>query len=303
MDGRLRFGTTLAALGTVAVLVAGCPLKFEKEARDNSPPFTYFDVSPNDTTFSNEVFFSWIGTDLDSDVVAYQYQLVATDSAYYYTGGAGGRVVASLDPRPQDVGSPRQPGDPGYTEDDRTFERYSEQSLDNFQSFSDLEDGWYEMRARSIDDSGIPNGAPARFRFYVFFDDIPPSPVVIDPKPGTITPACGRIGSVTSWTFFITASDSSRNAGTPREALEFSYQLRARSAANCTTHLTDSFTEWTRFPSGGNPVEIGTTPPTLYTDLFDANCGWELTLRVRDPAGNVASVPCCISRGTGCAAR
>ena len=287
MSAPRRALPTLLAATAVASLVAGCPLDFEKEGTDNASPFTFFDSSPPDTTFSNEVFFSWLGTDQDSDVVAFQYQLVQTDALYYFSGGAQGEVLRSIDPR-ADIA----PGeDPAI---------WSDRSLDNFQSFVALDDGWYEMRARSIDDRDEPSESPARHRFFVFFDDINPVPVVIDPRPGSTAAACGRIGSTTSWSFFITASDSSRNAETPREALQYSYQLRGRSQATCTTHLTDGFTEWRNFPAGTEPVEIGTAPPTLYTDLFDANCGWELTLRVRDPAGNQAFTPCCITRGTGC---
>ncbi len=286
MSGPRRSLPTLAAFAGLCLAVAGCPFKFEKEPRENAAPFTFFDSSPPDTTFANEVFFVWLGTDRDSDVVAFQYQLVQTDSLYYFTGGAQGEVLTSIDPR-ENVSPGEDP------------DLWSERSLDNFQGFVELDDGWYEMRARSIDDLDKPSD-PARHRFFVFFDDINPVPVVIDPRPGTTTPACGRIGGATSWTFFVTASDSSRHAVTPREALQYSYQLRGRSSASCTTHLTDGFTEWRHFPPGTAPIEIGNAPPTLYTDLFDPNCGWELTFRVRDPAGNQAFAPCCISRGTGC---
>jgi len=270
------------------MLLAGCPFEFEKEPSENQPPFAFFNVAPPDTTFANEAFYSWLGTDRDSDVVAYQYQLVETDSLYYFSRGTQGRVLRSIDPR-REFASPDEP-----------TEIWSDRTLDNFTSFSELPDGWYEMRARAIDAGGTPS-PPAKARLYVFFDDIPPLPIIVDPRPGTSsTPACGRIG-VSSWTFFIDATDESRSQTTPRTALEYSYQLRAKSAANCSTHLTDAFTEWRPFPTGGLPIEVGNAPPTLYTDLFDVNCGWDLTLRVRDPAGNVASTVCCVARSAvGC---
>jgi hypothetical protein len=288
MFARGRSVATVSALAGLAALLAGCPLEWENEGGDNSPPFTFFDVMPNDTTFTNEAFFTWLGTDLDSDVVAYQYQLVETDSEYFFSDGQRGRVLRSIDPRRE------------YGAGGETAELWSEQVLDNSQSFSDLPDGWYEMRARAIDDAGTPSTAPARRRFYVFFDDIPPTPIIVTPRPGTQTPACGRI-NVNAWTFFLTAVDSSRSAVTPREQLQYSYQLRGLSVETCSTHLTDPFTEWTNFPAGADPVEVGALPPTVYSDLFDPTCGWELTLRVRDPAGNLATAPCCVSKAsTGC---
>lgn len=291
MSAGLRRAVTVSALLGLAALLAGCPFEFRKEGAGNSAPTTFFDVAPGDTTFSNEAFFTWLGTDLDSDVVAYQYQLVETDSLFYYTAGQQGHVLRSLDPRREFTGS--------ETLEDTYL--WSDRSLDNSQSFAELNDGWYEMRARAIDDAGQASTAPARYRFYVFFDDVPPTPVIIDPRPGSSNPACGRLPSgVSSWSFFLDAADESRNALTPRSQLEFSYQLRARSTVTCNTHLTDSFTEWMRFPSDGLPVEVGQVPPTIYTDLFDPFCGWDFTFRVRDPAGNVATVSCCVTQRTGC---
>lgn len=288
MTAGFRRAVTVAALGGLAAALAGCPLEFRKEGGDNAKPRTFFDVAPDDTTFSNEAFFTWLGTDLDSDVVAYQYQLVETDSVYYYAAGQQGRVLRSIDPRREFTGS-----------EEDTFV-WSDRTLDNSQAFSELNDGWYEMRARSIDDGG-QLGDAAILRFYVFFDDVPPSPIIITPRPGSSNAACGRLPEgVTSWTFFVDATDESRNATTPRTQLEYSYQLRARSSITCTTHLTDGFTEWRRFPTGGLPIEVGNSPPTVYSDLFDQFCGWEFTFRVRDPAGNVASIPCCITKTSGC---
>lgn len=283
-----RVGPTALALGGLALLLGGCPLEFRKPPEANSAPFTFFDTSPSDTTFQNEAFFVWLATDLDSDVVAYQYQLVETDSQYYFSAGQSGSILRSLDPPLES------------TDQAALNERWTERTLDNFQSFGDLEDGWYEMRARGIDDAGTPSNPPARRRFYVFFDDVPPTPIIIDPRPGTTQPACGRIPAVTSWTFAIDAFDESRNATTPRERLQYSVQLRGRSQAFCTTHLTDGFTDWTFFPPGTAFLVIGTSPPTQYTDLNDQECGWEFTLRVRDPAGNTASVVCCITKNFGC---
>ena len=39
-----------------------------------------------DIIFSNERFFQWIGTDEDSDVVAFQFQLVEVSEDYFLTG-------------------------------------------------------------------------------------------------------------------------------------------------------------------------------------------------------------------------
>ena len=287
MTAKLRGGLTVLALGGFASLLAGCPLHFENEPSANTPPVTFFDSSPSDTTFQNQAFFVWLATDLDSDVVAYQFQLVQTDSAYYYSGGQSGKVLRSINP-------------PLESNDQNALNNlWSERSLDNVENFADLDDGWYEMRARGIDDGGLVSNPPARDRFYVFFDDIPPTPIIIDPRPGTTDPACGRI-NVNAWWFAIDALDESRNATTPRTLLEYSYQLRGKSLATCTTHLTDSFTDWVTFPAGSSPIIIGTNPPTQYTDLDDPNCGWDFTLRVRDPAGNVATFVCCITHSFGC---
>ena len=277
---------TAMTLGGLAVMLAGCPLEFRGEDPTNAPPFTFF-VAPEDTTFKNEVSFGWLATDLDSDVVAYQFQLVQTDSVFYATAGDSGLVLKSIDP-------PLESDDQVALND-----HWSERSLDNFQTFSDLDDGWYEMRARGIDDAGSPSNPPARHRFFLFFDDIPPTPIIIDPRPGGTQPACGRI-TVTSWTFAVDAFDESRNATTPRGLLEFSVQLRGRSLNTCSTHLADGFTDWTFFPPGVPFVIIGVDPPTQYNDLTDPECGWEFTLRVRDPAGNVASAVCCVTRNQGC---
>jgi len=280
---RTRIFASLVALTGLTALLAGCPFEFEKETSENSPPFTFFDVAPADTTFQNQVSFRWLGTDLDSDVVAYQYQLVRTDEAYYFFGADSGHVLLSIDPR-----------------SDSPDVQWTERITDNFQSFVGLEDGWYEMRARSIDNRGAFSPA-ATSRFYVFFDDIPPAPRLVG-DPNSNRPACGRLpNGITSWTFFFTASDSSRSGGTPRSSLEYAYQLRAVSASTCNTHLSDPFTEWQFFPDDTDePIQVGNEPPTLYTDLLDPQCGWNFTVRVRDPAGQVASATCCISQTTGC---
>jgi hypothetical protein len=291
MTVRFRRGATAAAIGALVLLVAGCPLKFESAPGHDAAPTTYFEGSRADlpdTTFKNLVSLTWRSVDLDSDIAAYQFQLVQTDSTYYFSGGVSGRVLRSINP-------------PLQSDDQAALDGlWSPRSSNNSQNFPDLEDGWYEARARGIDDKGVPSD-PARYRFYVFFDDVPPIPVVVDPIPGTSTPACGRIPQTRSWTFWIDAGDSSRHAETPRDKLQYSYQLRARSAPpTCTTHLGDSFTEWRFFPAGNQPIEIGNDPPTQYSDLDDAECGWEFTLQVRDPAHNLSKTTCCISKTTGC---
>jgi hypothetical protein len=277
-----RLVGSVGAVAGLAVLLSGCPLEFQKETRTDSPPFTFFDTAPADTSFKDQVTFHWLGTDLDSDVVAYQYQLVQTDQHYYFFGPDSGQVLRSVDPR-----------------SDSPDVQWTARVTSSFQAFAGLEDGWYEMRARSIDSEGVPS-APANRRFYVFFDDIPPQ-VSIVPNPQGTSPACGRIGQRTSWRFFFTAMDSSRSGITPRSSLEYAYQLRAVNASNCNTHLSDPFTDWTRFPDDTNdPVQAGNTPPTLYSDLFDPQCGWSFTVRVRDPAGQVGTATCCIMQTIGC---
>lgn len=276
---------TLAALSLLAAALSGCPFEFEKERRDNSPPFTFFDSAPSDTTFSNAVFFRWLGTDLDNDVVAFQYQLVETDSDYFNNAGQDslpGEVLRSLDPV-------------NFTGE----QEWTERITINSRGFSDLQDGWYEMRARSIDETGAPS-PPAVLRFYVFFDDVPPLPVISGPPPPSARPACGRIDQATSWNFWFDASDSSRSAETPRLRLQYQYKLRALTASGCDSHLTDGFTPWVFFPDDTLSVNVGNAPPTLYSDLFNTNCGWEFTVRVRDPAGNTGSAVCCIARESGC---
>ncbi len=283
------FGTrTLASLAAVSALLAlgACgSLEFEKEDFDNSAPITFFDVAPPDTTFANEVSFRWIGTDLDSDVVAYQYKLVETDSLWYYDGGpaSAGSEIRIVAPLPEGRGA----------------DGWSERVTSNFEAFALLPDGWYEMRARSIDSEGASSDS-AVSRFYVFFDDVPPEVEIVGP-PGTTRSPCGRIGTSTAWTFWFNATDASRSSATPRSSLQYSYQLRARRTDNCSSHLSDGFTQFQFFPDDGDiPVEVGNALPTLYTDLFDGACGWVFTLRVRDPAGNTTTTACCISQTTGC---
>jgi len=281
VDRRTSTGLLLLLLGLLGVALAstGC-VEFEKQPKDNLPPSTFFNITPDDTTFRNEAFFQWIGTDLDSDVVAFQYQLVETDSLYFETGGLAGSVLQSIDP---------------------IEDRWSDRRTDNFRSFADLEDGWYEMRARSIDQEGLESPT-AVFRYYVFFDDIAPVPIIgtVDAQ-GNNNQGCGRIGSATSWVFQINASDESRRQVTPRQFIEYSFELRGRSQNNCSTHLADGFTDWTLFPPGVQPLTVGGSPPTQYTDLFDPLCRWDFTLRARDPAGNIGTVSCCITREGTCA--
>jgi hypothetical protein len=288
MKGSGRVAATVAALGGFGLLVSCGPFEFRKQDRENTPPFTFFNTAPRDTTYSNQAFFVWLATDLDSDVVAYQYQLVETDQAYFESAGQNGRVLRSVVPSLESA------------DQDALNNLWSDRTLDNAQTFADLDDGWYEMRARGIDAGGVASDPPARKRFYVFFDDVPPTPIVVTPRPGSQDPACGRIPPVTTWTFWIDATDESRNATTPRRLLQYSYQLRGRRQDTCSTHLTDGFTDWTYFPAGSGAIEVGLLPPTQYTDLQDPECGWDFTLRVRDPAGNVASFVCCITKAFGC---
>ncbi|MBZ0266779.1 hypothetical protein K8I85_01365 [bacterium] len=278
-----RLATSLAAVAALAALLSGCPLEWEKESSENAAPFTFFDFAPGDTTYSNQVSFRWLGTDLDNDVVAYQYQLVETDERYYFFGSDSGQVIRSIEPR-------------GDTSDTLWTERVT----DNFQAFSDLADGWYEMRARSIDSRGTESRT-ASSRFYVFFDDIDPS-ILLVPNPTNGLGPCGRIAPRTSWSFFIEVADSSRSGATPITALEYSFQLRAHRASDCDNHISDPFTDWEFFDEDAVfPFELGNRPPNEYDDLFDADCGWDFAARVRDPAGNSATVRCCISAGQdGC---
>lgn len=265
---RARATVGLLMLGVVFAL-SGCPLSIEKEQRDNAAPNTFFDSTPPDTTFQNEVSFRWLGTDLDSDVVAFQYQLVEVDSLYYFTNGANGTVIRSLDPRSES-------GE----------QQWTERVTDNFQTFRDLDDGWYEMRARSIDSGGQPDESPATKAFFVFFDDIPPVP--------EIRSTCGRIGALTSYVFEFTASDASRRATTPRSAIEYAVQLRSNSCSMCPEHCADSFTDWRRFPDNDveNLLTAGNSPPTVYSDLFSRPCVFTFTLRVRDPARLLSVTSC-----------
>lgn len=266
---RARLTAALIVLGLVLV-VSGCPFRFEEENRPNAAPNTYFDRSPPDTTFQNEVSFRWVGTDLDSDVVAYQFQLVQVDSLYYYTGGVQGTVLRSIDPR---------------SESPDTL--WSERVTDDFRTVRDLDDGWYEFRARAIDDRREADPTPATTLFYVFFDDVPPVPEIQN------DPRCGRIGSRTDYVFLVNATDASRNAITPRSRLEYSVQLRVSSGTSCLEHRADPFTDWVRFPDDtATPVLIGNDPPTVYQDLFSRGCTWTFTLRVRDPAGSIATTSC-----------
>ena len=134
----------LAGLLVCLPLLSGCPLKWEEEQTDNTPPFTFFARTPPDTSFTNTVSYEWTGTDADSDVVAYRFQLVETDSLYFATAGDSGAVLRSIVPRAE------------------TSEvLWTERQTDNFESFPNLADGWYECRAVSIDDEGAES-PPAR---------------------------------------------------------------------------------------------------------------------------------------------
>jgi hypothetical protein len=275
---------TGASLAWAGALLSGCPFQFEEEASENTAPNTYFEFAPPDTTFRNEVSYGWVGTDLDSDVVAYQFQLVQTDELYYFSTGAEGNVLLSISPH-------LVPGP--LEEEDRKFIRWGERQTENFKSFSDLEDGWYEFRARAIDEQGVVDGSPAATRCYVFFDDVAPVPIIVS--------GGGRLEGRTFTTFCVDAYDLSRSSSTPRELLQYSAQLRATSSTLCTQHLSDPFAAdndrqdgvedgWGFFPpESEGPLCIGEEPPFLYIDLFPPGCKWTFTLRVKDPAGLISS--------------
>jgi hypothetical protein len=249
---------SLAALVAAIAVFSGCPFEFESEPRPNAAPTTFFLLNPADTTFSNQMSFSWNGTDEDSDVVAYQYQLV-----YISQTNPDSPPEYSLDP-PNTTGA----------------EQWSARTTDDFRSFVDLDDGFYEMRVRAIDQQGTVDPDPARHKFYVFFDDIQPEVEITFPT----TP---RLNGQTSIVFTFNASDLSRNSETPRTNLEYSYQLRANSLTLCGSHLNDVFTDWVHFPSGDQAITVGNAPPTVYSDLFSIGCTWTFTVRVRDPANNI----------------
>jgi len=254
---------TLAALILLIAVLSGCPFSFESEPRPNAAPTTFFLGEPPDTTFQNQMQFSWNGTDQDSDVVAYQFQLV-----YFGPDSPAGPPIESIDP-------PNSTGE----------EEWTDRTTDDFHSFVELDDGFYEMRVRAIDQQGVADPDPVRHSFYVFFDDIAPEPDIIDPDGEGIRITAPRIK------FLFTASDQSRNKTTKRADLEYSYQLRATSLTACSSHTNDVFTDWKSFPSDTTQnVEVGEQPPTVYSDLFSNDCSWDFTLRVRDPANNIGTL-------------
>lgn len=240
-----------------------------EEVWDVLPPETMFVSTPGDTVFtSSPVAFQWIGTDPDGDVVGYQRKLLETDAVYFFTAGAAGEILRSVDPASTS-------GEAGWT-----------RAIDSFVLYSSLSDGFYEFRVRSVDDSRAVDWTPAIHRFSVFVDDSAPTPEIVS--------QCGTISPQTSYVFEITATDSSRSASTPRHLLEYSVRLRPTSSA-CPEHANDPFTLWTPFPDDTQtPVLIGNAPPTLYDDLFSAPCQWQFTLQVRDPAGNISAAYCTI---------
>ncbi|HMB69742.1 MAG TPA: hypothetical protein VKU85_10540 [bacterium] len=293
----VRRPAPILASATACALLAflsGCPVHVENTPVPNVAPNTFFERDPpfrvgggdcgggvpageqqhsRWVTFTSEVSFGWRGSDLDNDVVAYQYQLVEVDSLYYLTGGLQGNVIRSLDPRSES-------GE----------ERWTERITDTFQTFRDLSDGWFEFRVRAIDATGEWDSTPALSRFEVFFDNVPPLPIIANPG------QCGRLGPLTQARFQLTASDVSRKGPTPRSQLQYSVQLRASQNVNsCDSHLSDSFTEWLCFPSDdpNDVIILGAEPPTDYNDLTGtAGCVWTFTVRVRDPAGQITSLSC-----------
>ena len=253
--------------------------KAPAEFPDNIPPDTLFEIVPPDTVSVDQVFFQWIGIDVDGEVVAFQTQLVETDSLYFATGGQQGHVIRSLHPFRE-----RDPGDP-----DPDFYLWAKPSADSWYA-AELDDGWYGFRVRSIDDDRAVDPTPARTRFRAVLDAVAPKPSIVN------SDECGRLlPGQTFHSFQIDASDSTRNGLTPRTHLEYSVQLRATSQTACTQHLADPFTAWRFFPDETTPIVIGNAPPTLYVDLFPPGCSWTFTLRVRDPAGNVGVATCGIT--------
>jgi hypothetical protein len=279
------------AAGALLAFLPGCPVRVEDDPTPNTAPNTFFERDPpfrvgggdcggglpageqfhaRWITFTSEVSFSWRGSDLDNDVVAYQYQLVETDSLYYLTGGLQGTVLRSLDPRSES-------GEAQWTQ----------RITDTFQTFRDLGDGWFEFRVRAIDAAGDPDGTPAVSRFEVFFDNVPPVPILVN----RVT-ECRRMGSQTQASFLISASDQSRKGATPRSQLQYSVSLRATSGTAFCPVDFPTFTEWRCFPSDdpNDLVVIGMEPPFDYGSLQNsAGCVLTFTVRVRDPSGQVAT--------------
>lgn len=262
----------LTGLCLLGLALSGCPLSFEKEETENIPPTTFFLVDPPDTTFSNEMFYNWDGTDPDSDVVAYQYQLVLTDAAYYFSAGASGTVLESIDPR-------------NFT----GAEQWSDRVTDVARTFANLDDGYYELRVRAIDAKGVFDETPAKDRVFVYFDDIAPVPVITSPTQG-------RLNGNTSVTFSFDATDESRSQVTPREQLTYTYRLAQTQTSLCNPdeHANDPPEPLRFFPPGEVDVTVTgstvTIPPSLYNNLQTIDCRWTFTLQVRDPAGNLGTV-------------
>ncbi len=257
----------VSGLGLLVGAMSGCPFSFEKEEIENVGPTTFFLVQQPDTSFSNELFYNWDGTDPDSDVVAYQYQLVLTDEEYYFSGGASGNVLESIDPR-----------------DFSGEENWSDRVTDVARTFPNLEDGAYELRVRAIDSEGVVDPNPAVDRVFVYFDDIAPVPVILFPTTGRITSPVVE--------FIFDASDESRSQTTPREILVYSYRLFQTQTSICspTEHSNDPPEPFRRFPAGGLPITATgsstTNPPSQYNNLATIDCRWTFEVTVRDPAGN-----------------
>jgi hypothetical protein len=308
MDLRGRAGLIPFGLLLLIPIVAGCPLKFENEPRTNTEPFTYFEVAPGDTSFSDRVTFIWRGTDLDSDVVAYQFQLVETDSLYLVSDGLEGRVLRSIVPRREF----------GEGEDD---ELWTDRTTDTFEIFFDLADGWYEMRARAIDDRGLVDSTPARHRFLLNFDNVLPE-ITIETLQGGNLGTCARIVEDRDVAFIVTISDVNRR-GIPTPYRQLAYRYELQDCAGCPPgggscgHRGGGFapTEgFKRIPFGaGDSTEVavllidgttivadgGPTTSNPYTRMAD-NCGWDFTVEVVDPAGNPGKTICTINTGCQC---
>jgi hypothetical protein len=280
------------AFAALLVTLSGCPLSYETESDENIPPITFFEQPELDDEVlvpivtDQDISFQWLGTDLDSDVVAYQFQWVETDSLYAYTGGLDGRVIRSIVPRRE-------------IEEGGPDEFWAERTTDNRETFTQLADGFYEMRVRAIDDTGTPDPTPARYRFEVFVDDVSPIPSFVPPECG------GRI-STTRYTFTCTAEDSSTyGVRSPRTSLSYRYRLRSVNASSCPAHAADNWTDWISFPDETTPIVIDGTRIGLpgvggtggpYNDFFSPGCSWTFQFQVRDIGGNEAEIQCTIER-------
>jgi hypothetical protein len=234
----------------------------------NSAPDTVLQA-PAETIWRSDVLIEWDGSDPDGEVVAFQMQLVATDSLYAASSGEEGEVLHSVEPAAES-------GDENWTAPDPA----------SSVGFAGLDDGWYEFRVRAIDEAGEPDPTPSRAFFRVLLDESAPVPVILQDPPHN----CGRLhGDETTHTFLITASDATTNdVPIPRAMLEHSWVFSPTSPTTCGSEPEQS-ADWEPFPDGAPvPVEVSIG--------LERGCTRDFTLRVRDPAGNVATTSCALVR-------